>query len=483
MAKLDAQFRQTLATAFDRAIEHLSGLEQSSVAATVDRETLSRRFRKPLTAEGVAPQQVIDELVKDVDGGILGFAGGRFFGWVVGGSLPAALAADWLTATWDQNAVLYSSGPAAALVEEVVGEWLKEILALPVRASFALVSGCQMAHATCLAAARHSLLAERGWDVHQQGLYGAPKIRILANGQRHGSVERAVRLLGMGLDQIKSLATDRQGRVQPAALEEAFERDSSSPTILVLQAGDINTGAFDAFEILIPVARRHGAWVHMDGAFGLWAAASPRYRHLTAGAVKADSWATDGHKWLNVPFDCGYAIVADREAHRAAMSHHATYLTHAEGSEVRDPFDWNPEWSRRARGFPSYAALRQLGRNGIADLVERCCGYARELVTGIGNLPGVKVLSEPIINQGLLRFVDPKPGASDRDHDRRTDEVIAAIAASGEAFFTGSTWNGIRVMRVSVCNWQTTESDVQRAIAAVATVLERMRAGQMQASL
>jgi glutamate/tyrosine decarboxylase-like PLP-dependent enzyme len=483
MANLDPQFLKTLAAAFDGAVEHLGGLGRSSVAATVDRQTLSQRLRRPLTAAGVPPKQVVAELVNDVEGGILGFAGGRFFGWVVGGSLPAALAADWLTAAWDQNAVLYASGPAAAIVEEVVGEWLKDVLGLPAMASFALVSGCQMAHATCLAAARHSLLAKRGWDVEQQGLFGAPKIRILANNQRHGSIERAVRLLGIGLSQIDDLATDRQGRLQKDALEEALRKDADAPTIVLLQAGDINTGAFDQFEELIPLARRYGAWVHVDGAFGLWAAASPRYRNLTRGVEAADSWATDGHKWLNVPFDCGYAVVAEPEAHRAAMSHRATYLTHADDSEARDQFDWNPEWSRRARGFPSYAAFRQLGRDGVASLVEGCCQHARSLVTGIGSLPGVEVLSEPVINQGLLRFVDPKPGARDRDHDRRTEEVIAAIAAGGEALFTGSTWNGIRVMRVSVCNWQTTERDVQRAIAAVASVLDHMQAGALQGSL
>lgn len=278
---------------------------------------------------------------------------------------------------------------------------------------------------------------------------------------------------------MEDLATDQQGHLQVEALDEAFKRDPSAPTIVLLQAGDINTGAFDQFEAVIPLAHKHGAWVHVDGAFGLWAAASPRYRHLVKGVEAADSWATDGHKWLNVPFDCGYALVAEPDAHRAAMSHRAAYLTH--DAEARDQFDWNPEWSRRARGFPTYAALRQLGREGLAVLVEGCCQHARSLVMGIGCLPGVEVLCEPVINQGLVRFLDPKTGAGNRDHDRRTDEVIAAIAAGGEAFFTGSTWNGIRVMRVSVCNWRTSERDVQRAIAAVRTVVERTQAVQLQA--
>ncbi|MGA2989198.1 MAG: aminotransferase class V-fold PLP-dependent enzyme [Candidatus Korobacteraceae bacterium] len=426
---------------------------------------------KRLANEGLPPEQVIAELIADVEGGIVGCSGGRFFGWVVGGSLPAALAADWLTATWDQNAALYASAPAASVVEEIAGGWLKEILGLPERASFALVSGCQMAHVTCLASARHALLAERGWDVGQQGLYGGPPIRILANDQRHGSVERAVRLLGLGRSQIEGLPTDSLGRLQPETLNKELQSDSARPTIVVLQAGDINTGACDPFNTLIPIAKRRGAWVHVDGAFGLWTAASPRYKHLVEGVGEADSWATDGHKWLNVPFDCGYAFVNHPEAHRAAMSHRASYLTF--DAEGRDEIDWTPEWSRRARGFPTYAALRQLGRDGIASLVDRCCEHARSLVLGIGKLPGAEILCEPGINQGLVRFLDAKTGATELDHAKWTNEVIAAIQATGEAFFTGSDWRGRRTMRVSVCNWQTSKEDVDRSIAAVARVLER----------
>jgi glutamate/tyrosine decarboxylase-like PLP-dependent enzyme len=423
-----------------------------------------------LTDEGVSPEQVILELSEDVEGGILGSAGGRFFAWVIGGSLPAALAADWLTATWDQNAALYACSPAAAVAEEVVGGWLKDILGLPAPASFALVSGCQMAHATSLAAARHALLAERGWDVEQQGMNGAPPIRILSSDQRHGSFERALRLLGFGQSQVRYLPADQQGRLQADALDQAFAEMPSSPTIVLLQAGDVNIGAFDSFKTLIPIAKRYAAWVHVDGAFGLWAAASKHYHHLTDGVAMADSWATDGHKWLNVPFDCGYAFVANKEAHRAAMSYRAAYLTHA--ADARDQIDWNPEWSRRARGFPTYAALRQLGREGVAALVERCCEHAHSLVTRIGSLPGAEVVWEPTLNQGLVRFLDENPNASEEDHDRRTDEVIAAILAKGEAFFGGTVWRGRRAMRVSVCCWQTSEEDVDRVVASVSHVLD-----------
>jgi glutamate/tyrosine decarboxylase-like PLP-dependent enzyme len=469
MRKPDPAFRSSLETAFNYALTYLETLNNQPVAAEDDLFTLRQRLQRVLTNEGVPPARVIRDLIEDAQHGILRSTGGRFFAWVVGGSLPAALAADWLTATWDQNAALYACSPAAAIAEEVAGGWLKEILGLPASASFALVSGCQMAHSTCLAAARHALLAEHGWDVEQRGMYGAPPIRILSSDQRHGSFERAVRLLGFGLSHLKYLPVDRQGRLQPDALQQALAESSSSPTIVLLQAGDVNIGAFDAFKDLIPIAKRYRAWVHVDGAFGLWAAASERFRHLLDGAAAADSWATDGHKWLNVPFDCGYAFVADQEAHRAAMSYRAAYLTHA--AEARDQIDWNPEWSRRARGFPTYAALRQLGRHGVAALVERCCRHAHSLVTRIGALPGAEVLWEPTLNQGLVRFLDASPNASEQDHDRRTDEVIAAIVAEGEAFFGGTTWRGRRAMRVSVCCWQTTEEDLARVIASVEKVL------------
>jgi len=457
---------RVLSLAQQHAFSFLNNLDRAPVGATADVETLRTQLDKPLADSGIPAEQVITELVRDVSGGLLGSAGGRFFGWVIGGAVPAALAADWLTATWDQNAALYATSPAAAVVEEISGRWLKDVLRLPAHVSFAFVSGCQMAHATCLAAARHAVLAERDWDVEERGLYGAPPIRILTSGQRHGSFERAVRLLGLGRDQVVRLTSDDHDRLEPTALQQALETDPSAPTIVLLQAGDINIGAFDDFETLIPIAKRYGAWVHVDGAFGLWANASPRYRHLVKGVEAADSWATDGHKWLNVPFDCGYAFIAQPDAHRASMSHRAAYLTHNE--DARDEMDWNPEWSRRSRGFSTYAALRQLGRDGVAELIDRCCKYAHDLVMGIGGLAGAEVLWEPETNQGLVRFLDSSP---EQDHDRRTDEVIAAIVAAGEAFFGGTTWRGKRAMRVSVCNWRTSADDVQRSINSVAKVL------------
>ena len=452
-------FNKPLEAASRLALSYLSQLDRCPVAPTAGLDELRSRLAKPLDGHGTPAEQVITELAADVEGGIMGSAGGRFFGWVMGGSLPAALGADWLTSVWDQNAGLYASGPAAAIVEEVAGAWLKEIFGLPAGVSFALVTGCQMAHATCLAAARHAVLQRRGWDVEQRGLFGAPPIRLLSSSERHGTFERAVRFLGLGLEHITYLAADEKGRLRGEALEQALRADPESPAIVLLQAGDVNIGAYDSFETLIPIAKRYGAWVHVDGAFGLWAAASPRFRHLVKGVEGANSWATDGHKWLNVPYDCGYAFVADPPAQRASMSYRAPYLTHA--ANARDQMDWTPEWSRRARGFATYAALRELGRDGLAELVERCCRHAHALVTRIGALPGAEMLWEPVINQGLVAFGD----------DRRTDEVIAAIVATGEAFFGGTTWRGRRAMRVSVCNWQTSDQDVERAVKAVAGVL------------
>jgi glutamate/tyrosine decarboxylase-like PLP-dependent enzyme len=454
----------------ERALAHakayLTALPRQPAGVAPDPARLRRRLHRPLAEHGVAAETVLDDLVADTADGLMGSAGGRFFGWVIGGALPAALAADWLTAVWDQNAALHACGPAAAASEEVAGAWLKELLGLPAASSFAFVTGCQMAHVTCLAAARHALLAARGWDVQADGLAGAPQVRILANQDHHGSIERAVGLLGLGRSHVRPLATDDAGRVQAVSLERALAADPAAPAIVVLQAGDIATGAFDDFERLIPIARRYGAWVHVDGAFGLWARTSPRFRSLTLGVEAAQSWATDGHKWLNVPFDSGYAFVADPEAHRAAVSHRAAYLTHAE--DARDQIDWNPDWSRRARGFSTYAALRQLGRRGVADLVDRCCAHAQALAHGLAALPGAELVSAPIINQALVAFHDPRIGAAPANHDRMTDAVIAAINASGEAFFSGSTWRGRRVMRVSVCNWRTTAGDVDRAVAAAA---------------
>lgn len=466
----ESPFQPVLQRVLSYALSHLENLDRLPVSVPAPLQELRARFDRPLTDGGVDAVTVIDELVADAAGGVLGSAGGRFFGWVIGGSVPAALAADWLVSAWDQNAAIHACGPAVAVMEEIAGKWLKRLLRLPPEASFAFTTGSQLAHLTGLAAARHALLARYGWDVERRGLAGAPRVRILSSDQRHGSIERAVRLLGLGHGNVVDLPVDGQGRLASETLAAALSTDSDRPTIVILQAGDLHMGAFDPFVDLVPVAHRHGAWVHVDGAFGLWANASPIYRHLVEGVELADSWVTDGHKWLNVPYDSGYVFVADPPAHRDAVSHRTSYTMFVEGA--RDQIDWNPEWSRRARAVATYAAIRQLGRRGIADLIERTCRHAQVLVTRIGALPGAEMVWEPTINQGLLRFLSRKPNATAADHDARTDEVIANILRHGEAFFGGTTWRGMRCMRVSVCNWQTSDEDVNRAVAGVEKALE-----------
>ena len=459
--------RDTLERACAHAATYLESLDTRPVAAVVDLKDLRAKLSLELGAAGAPPGDVVDHLVAAAEGGQLGSATGRLFAWVIGGALPSAIAADWLASTWDVNACMYACGPAAAVVEEVAGAWVKDILGLPAEASFAFTTGCQMAHMTCLAAARHAVLRNVGWDVEADGLIGAPRIRIVANDQRHASIERALRYLGLGARALRALPTDSQGRLDPETLREALA-GPPEPTIVVLDAGDLNVGAFDRYAELAPIARAAGAWMHVDGAFGLWARSSAARRHLADGIELADSWATDAHKWLNTPQDSGLAIIRDREAHRAAMTVTATYRT--AGGDARDPIDWTPDWTRRARGYAVYAALRELGRDGVSALVDRCCEHADALSRGVAALPGTELVAASTLNQALVAFLEP--GSTDpMEHDRRTDAVIAAVNATGEAFFSGTTWRGRRAMRISVCNWRTRDTDVQRAVGAVEHVL------------
>jgi glutamate/tyrosine decarboxylase-like PLP-dependent enzyme len=454
-----------LRRALEHAIAHLEGLDDDPVGARASGADLRSALGGPLPDRGEAAERVIDDLAAATAGGLVGTPSGRFFGWVIGGTLPVAIGADWLTSAWDQNAGIFAASPAEAVIEEVAGAWVKELLGLPAEASFALVTGCQMAHVTCLAAARGAVLGAAGWPIARRGLAGAPRIRVLAPELRHLTIDRALRLLGLGADDLTAVGCEPSGAISPAELERALAA-GDGPAIVCLQAGELNTGAFDPFPEAIAISRRHGAWVHVDGAFGLWAAAAPARAHLTAGVELADSWATDAHKWLNVPYDCGIAVVARPDAHRAAFTDEASYLIRTTGEE-RDQFDWNPEFSRRGRGVTVYAAIRALGREGVADLVEGCCRHATELVEGIGALPGAEVVSVPVVNQGLVRFLDPGG-----EHDRRTDEVAARVRAGGEAWFGCVEWRGRRVMRISVSSWRTGAAEVERAVAAVARALE-----------
>lgn len=452
---------EALRRALDHALAHLDNLDTRQIPASVSLEVLRKRFGKELGEEGIPAEQVIDELAADVEGGLFGTGSPRFFAWAIGGGLPAAIAADWLTSVWDQVSSIYSSSPALAVMEEVAGTWLKDLLRLPQEASFAFVTGCQSAHMVALLAARHNLLEDRGYDVEARGLSGAPQITIHTGELCHESVARAARFLGFGTNAIRTHPCHEDGRLD---LDHVARSLDDSPTILVLQAGEFHTGAFDDFHRAHELAREHGIWVHVDGALGLWVAASEKYRHLMDGCALMDSWATDGHKWLNLPFDTGFVFTAHPQAHKQSMTVRASYFT--AGDDVRHQVDWGPEWSRRGRGLPVYAALRSLGRNGLAQLIDRCCDYAERLVKGIGALEGAEVVADPVINQGIVRFT-----SADGDHDRRTDEVIERIQKSGVTWFGGADFKGRRVMRVPVLNWRTTEKDIETVIEVVRSAL------------
>jgi glutamate/tyrosine decarboxylase-like PLP-dependent enzyme len=446
--------RELLQRTAEIAGDFLESLEERPVWPPASVDELRRTLGGPLPKEPAEPLVVIEELAAAADRGVVAMPGGRYFGFVIGGSLTAALAADWLTSAWDQNAGLVVGGPAAAVAEEVAGEWLKELFGLPKQSSYAFATGCQMAHVTCLAAARHAVLERAGWDVERKGLIGAPPVRVFAGGKRHVTVNRALRLLGFGSDALVAVSADDQGRMPLHALEAAVA-GLDGPAIVCAQVGEVNTGAVDAIAEIAELTRAAGYWLHVDGAFGLWAAASLELRELVKGVDRADSWATDAHKWLNVPYDCGLAFVAHPEAHRAAMAMTAEYLV-ADSDAARDAMDWTPEFSRRARGVAVYAALRSLGRSGVAELVERCCRHARRFADELGRLPGCEILNEVVLNQVLFRFAD----------DETTRAVLESVQGSGEAWMSGTTWDGRFAIRISVSNWRTSDNDVRRTVAA-----------------
>src|SRR5262245_36112232 len=442
--------RRLLETTARTAADFLDSLPERSVEATATVEELRAALGGPLPAGPVDPECVVAELAAAADPGLVGIPGGRYFGFVIGGGVPAAVAADWLATAWDQNAGLYVAGPAASVCEEVAGTWLKDLLNLPSLASTAFVTGCTMAHVTSLAAARVHVLREAGWDVGRDGLYGAPPVRILAGERRHVTLDFAIRLLGMGTGSVVAIPADGQGRMRVEPLRAALAA-GAGPPIVCAQAGEVNTGSFDPLPEIADAAEEAGAWLHVDGAFGLWAAASPRFAHLAEGAERADSWATDAHKWLNVPYDSGIAFCAHPESHRAAMSVQAAYLIQDDEGALRDEMDWVPEFSRRARGFPVYAALRSLGRSGVRDLVERCCDHARLFAELLGAHPDVEILNDVVLNQVLVRIRDGET----------TDEAMRRVRESGGA------WNGEGAMRLSVSNWQTSREDVERTVEAI----------------
>ena len=450
-----------LARTASLARRFLEGLPSRPVAARAALGELRAALGGPLPATGSDPLEVLERLAAAAEGGIVASAGPRYFGFVIGGSLPAALAADWLAAAWDQDAGLYACGPAAAVVEEVAAGWLLDLLGLPATSSVGFVTGGQMANFTGLAAGRHAVLAAAGWEVEEEGLRGGPSVNVVMGEEAHVTILTSLRMLGLGSRGAVRVAADSQGRMRVDALREALAR-LPGPTIVCTQAGNVSTGAFDPVGEIAEAAHERGGWVHVDGAFGLWASASPRLAHLARGVERADSWATDGHKWLNVPYDCGIAIVRDAAAHKAAMTGRAAYLVQSTGAE-RDPQDWTPEFSRRARGFPVWAALRHLGRHGVAALVDRCCALARRMADRLSAAPGVQLLNEVVLNQVLVRF----ESAGTVDPDAFTRAVVARVQREGTCWMAGTRWHGMEAMRISISNWSTTEADVDRSAEAI----------------
>lgn len=453
--------------AAERGIRYRQTAGDGPIRPTAAPAALHDALGGPLPDGPSDPFAVVHHLADTLeDGGLMGMASGRFFGFVIGGAVPAALAADWLVTAWDQNSGLFAPTPGTAITEAIAGQWVLELLGLPAEASFAFVTGGQMANTTALAAARQHVLAGAGWDVERQGLIGAPPVRVIAGDEAHVTIGRALRLLGLGTACLETTPTDANGAMSPEALEAALARGPAGPAIVCCQAGNVNTGAIDPVGALADVCHRHGAWLHVDGAVGLWRAAEGP--DAIPGLARADSWSTDAHKWLNVPYDCGITICRHPAAHRAAMTVSASYLVQAAPGTDRDPVDWNPEFSRRARGVPVYAALASLGRSGVVAIIDRCRAHARRFAAVLRAEPEVAILNDVVLNQVLVRFT--VPGGSPADHDARTRTVIAAVQADGTCWLGGSVWRGQQVMRISVSSAATTEADVERSAAAILRV-------------
>ncbi|MFF1541615.1 pyridoxal phosphate-dependent decarboxylase family protein [Microbacterium sp. NPDC058269] len=443
---------RALDAAHRRATEFLDTLDERPVWPRASLDEMLDAFGGPFPAEGTDPAQVVEEIATRADPGLVAIPGGRFFGFVIGGTHPAALAADWLVSAWDQNSGSSALAPATVAMEQVAGRWMRELFGLPASASVGFVTGGQLANFTCLASARQAVLARAGWDLAELGLREAPALRFVVGADRHGSIDRAARFLGIGRAELIVIDSDDQGRMKADALEREL-RGGAGPLIVCLQAGEVHTGAFDDFRALIPIARAHEAWVHVDGAFGLWAAASPALRSLTAGMERADSWATDGHKTLNVPYDCGMAIVRDPADSIAAFRTGGDYLMYT----GLDPWDVTPELSRRARGVPAWAALRSLGRSGIVQLMNRLHENAVAMASGLRSIPGVHVVNDVDYTQVMFRL----------ESDDATRALGRAILDEGTAAVTGAEWRGRATQRCSMSSWATTATDIDRTVAAI----------------
>ncbi|HEY6791709.1 MAG TPA: pyridoxal-dependent decarboxylase [Trebonia sp.] len=449
---MTAEYESALARAVDHATRWLDSLPTRPVPPQADVAAVIKALGAELPDGPTAADEVIDLLATGSEPGLAAMGSGRFYGMVTGGTHPAALAADWLVSAWDQNAWLRQVTPAHSAVEDITRSWLLDLLGLSADSGVGFVTGATMSNFTCLAAAREFVLSQSNWDVGRDGLAGGPRVRVLVGAERHDTVDLALRYLGLGAPEV--VAADDQGRIDAAALASALASGPPGPTIVVLQAGNLHSGAFDPFGPAIAAAHEHGAWVHVDGAFGLFAAASPRYRHLVTGYEGADSWTTDAHKTLNVPYDCGIAIVADRDALRAAMGMGGDYMIR---DAAGDPFETVPESSRRARALPVWAVLRSLGRSGVTSLIDGLCANAALFASGVAALDGARVANDVVFTQVCATF----------GSDSRTEEVTRRLLADGTAWMSGSRWQGKSVLRIAVSNWSTTADDVERSLMAL----------------
>jgi glutamate/tyrosine decarboxylase-like PLP-dependent enzyme len=464
-----------LARAAELAQDYLAGVADRPVARPTDPAGLREALGGPLPDGPSDAAEVVDTLAQAAEPGLVASAGPRYFGFVTGANLPATVGAEWLANAWDQNGAFYVMSPAASVAEEVAAGWLLELLGLSNDMSVGFATGATMANVTGVAAARHALLARSGWDAEEDGLYGAPPIHVLVGAEVHSSAMYALRLVGFGSARATRVAVDDQGAMSPEALRAALDDLPPGPILVLAQAGNVNSGAFDPLEPIADAVAERDGWLHVDAAFGLWAAASPKHRHRIQGLGRAHSIATDAHKWLNVPYDSGIAFVADPVAHRAAMSQTAAYLVAAEGV-ARDGIDWVPDSSRHARGFAMWAALRSLGRSGVADLVDRCCTLARRMAERLAAEPGIEILNDVVLNQVVVRFA--AAGEETAAGDARTRAVIAAVQRDGTCWAGGTTWRGQAGMRISVSAWNTTEDDIERSADAIIRCAEQVAGSQ-----
>ncbi len=469
------KYSQLLQETCDLAVEYLQELPDRPVGRPVDPAAMLESMGGALPESPGDALEVIREFARVADSGIVASAGPRFFGFVVGGSLPVTVAAEWLASAWDQNAFCYVMSPAAAAAEEIAGRWLLELFGLPPEMSVGFTNGATMSNFAALAAARHALYRKLGWNVEEQGLRGAPEIALVANEESHATLFAALQMLGLGRACVRRVAADSQGRMRPDALL-AVLANISVPVLVCAQAGNVNTGAFDPIAEIAACLGGRRAWLHVDGAFGLWAAASPQCAALVKGIQLADSIAVDCHKWLNVPYDSGVVFVRDRAAHHAALTHNAPYYVAGPGV-ARENHHWVPESSRRARGFAAYCALRTLGRRGVAGMVERCCELARRMADRLRRAPGVEILNDVVLNQVLVRFL----AANDADGDALTADVIRRVQQDGTCWAGGTVWRGKSAMRISVSNWSTVENDIDVSADAILRCAEAARSAQVTA--